>query len=199
MLVEKLQPSVQGFLPLLYLEEDPVGFHLLRFSLFFVVFDGGNDLLELHVAALYKLVGAVYYVTVKPQFLRYLEGVGLAGYSDVQSVGRAESLHVEFHGSVLHALLFDRELLQLVIVGGGSHAGLVALKSLEDGYCESRSFCGIGTCSQLVQEHQRTVACLTYELHCILHVRTEGRKTLLDGLLVPYVAKYFLVNGHPAG
>ena len=199
MFVQKFQPSFKSFFLLLHLQKDPVGLHLLRFGLFLIVFDGRDDFLELHVPSLDELVGAVDYVRIEAQLAGDLKGIGLAGDPDIQFICRAQSLHVEFHGGVLNAFFFYCKFLELVVVGGCHHAGLVGLQSLQDGYGQRRAFRGVRACSQLVQKHQRTVARLSDEFHRVLHVRTEGGKALLYGLFVTDIAEYLFVYRHAAG
>ena len=68
-----------------------------------VVFRIGDHILKAHLIVRQRFAGGVDQFLRQAQLARNLKGVGLAGHADGQAVGRAQGLHVEFHGGVFHA------------------------------------------------------------------------------------------------
>ena len=82
------------------------------------------------------------------------KGVGLAGDSDQQPVGRAESLHVELAGGVFHPHGGHGKGFQLRIVGGGGGFRPQCPDVLDDGDGQCRALNGVCTGTQFVKENQ---------------------------------------------
>ena len=82
------------------------------------------------------------------------KGIGLAGDADQQPISRAEGLHIELAGGVLHSRRGHGKGFQLCVVGGGGSSGPQCPDVLNDGNGQRRTLHRVGTGSQLVEQDQ---------------------------------------------
>ena len=157
-----------------------------------------QHVLESYVLLLQELPCPIDDLRGEAQTAADLEGIGLAGDADIESVGGTEPIHIEFHGGVLHPIPGQGEGLDLAVVSGGHGPAALGLEPLQDGLGESRALQGVRARAQLVKKDQRVLVRLLDDGHQVGHMGAEGGQALLDGLLVADVRKDLIEDGYLA-
>jgi hypothetical protein len=76
------------------------------------------------------------------------------------------------------------EDLEVAVVRGGHGRAAHLQQALQDGLGQRRALRRVGAGGQLVQQHQAVALHSAQDVDDVPHVRAEGRKGLLDALLV---------------
>ena len=149
----------------------------------------GKDAVQPLVVVGHMAAGGVDDVGGDAQLGTDQKGVGLARHADTELIGGHQRFYVEFAAGVDHAGRFQRIDLHLGIVGGRHQQAALAAQLLQNADRQRRALGGIGAGAQLVQQHQRTAAGDLQNMTDALHMTGEGRKALLNALLVADVHK----------
>jgi len=120
------------------------------------------------------------------------ESVGLARYAHTQLIGWAQGLQIKLAAGIDHALCFQCKDLQLCIVGGRHQQNATASQLLNDGNCQRGTLGGVGTGTQLVQQHKGVRHGQFQNTSDFFHVAGEGGKALLNALLIADVYQKFI-------
>ena len=120
------------------------------------------------------------------------EGVGFARHAHAELIGRAQRLQIKLAAGVDDSLCLESEHLQLCVVSGRHQKHAAAAQFFDDRNRQRRALCRVGTCTQLVQKHQRAGHGKLEDAGDLLHMTREGRQTLLDALLIADVHKKFI-------
>ena len=120
------------------------------------------------------LLGSLNDATGDAQLFADQESVGLARYAHTQLIGWAQGLQIKLAAGIDHALCFQCKDLQLCIVGGRHQQNATAAQLLNDGNCQRGALGGIGTGTQLVQQHKGVRHGKLQNAGDLFHVAGEG-------------------------
>ena len=120
------------------------------------------------------LLGSLNDATGDAQLFADQESVGLARYAHTQLIGWAQGLQIKLAAGVDHALSLQRKNLQFRIVGGRHQQYTTAAQLLNDGNCQRGALGGIGTGTQLVQQHKGVRHSQFQNTGDLFHVAGEG-------------------------
>ena len=159
-----------------------------------MVFGVCNDVFKPHLIAREPLVRILNQRLRKAQLAGHFKCVRFARHADRQPIGRPQRFNVEFHRRVFHALRAERIGLQLAVMRGREGVDPALQERIENRHRQRRALSRVGARAELVEQHQRARRDLIQNAHDVRHVRGEGRKRLLDRLLVADVGKYLVKN-----
>ena len=120
------------------------------------------------------------------------ECVGFARYAHTQLIGGTQGLQIKLATGVDHTLSLQCKNLQFRIVGGRHQQHTTAAQLLNDGNCQRGALGGIGTGTQLVQQHKGVRHSQFQNTGDFFHVAGEGGKALLNALFVADIHQKFI-------
>ena len=164
----------------------------LAFRHLTVIFRVGDNVLKAHGVAGQQLLRVVNEVFRQTQTAADFKGVGLARHADGQAVGRAQRLHIELDGSVLHALGGQCECLQFAVMRRRQRPHTDVQQALQNRLRQRRALGRVSARAQFVEQHQIIRRHLVHDGHNRRHMPGEGGQALLDGLLVANIGEHLL-------
>ena len=120
------------------------------------------------------------------------ECIGFARYAHAQLIGGAQGLQIKLTTGVDHALSLQRKDLQFRIVGGSHQQHTTAAQLLNDCNCQRGTFGGVGTGTQLVQQHKGVRHGQFQNAGDFFHVAGEGGQALLNALFIADIYQKFI-------
>ena len=127
---------------------------------------------------------------IQSQPLRDVDARRRSRHADLQFVSRLQRGFVESDRGVHHARRIRAEDFQRGVVRGDYRDASDPPEMLGDGDRQCRAFFGIGGRAQFVQQHQRVCRRGARDEVDVGDVSGEGRKILLDGLVVADIGQH---------
>jgi len=134
---------------------------------------------------------------VEPQAVCDRQRVGAPRQTDYQFVGWTECVQVEFEAGVGDAFGGMGVRFQLGVMRGDNGRDSLFEHVVEYGARQSGTFLGVGASAELVQEDKRTVVGTLEDPRQLGDMPGEGRKRLLNGLLIADVSKNIPKDADP--
>ena len=147
---------------------------LAFFQLKFQIIQLPQNCIQTFILGRQMLLGSLNDATRDAQLFADQESVGLARYAHTQLIGWAQGLQIKLAAGIDHALCFQCKDLQLCIVGGRHQQNATASQFLNDGNCQRGALGGIGTGTQLVQQHKGVRHGKLQNAGDLFHVAGEG-------------------------
>ena len=131
---------------------------------------------------------------VQAQALRDVEACGRARHADFQFIRRLQRGFVESNRGIHHSRSVCAVYLERSVVGGDYRDAPDPAEMVRDGDRQRRSFFGVGGRAEFVQEYERSRCRGAGDEIDVGDVRREGRKILLDRLVVANIGKHRIEN-----
>ena len=138
------------------------------------------------------LLGSLNNTAGDAQLFADQECVGFARYAHAQLIGGTQRFQIKLAAGVDHTLSLQCKNLQFCIVGGRHQQHTTAAQLLNDGNCQRGTLGGIGTGTQLVQQHKGVRHGKLQNTGDFFHVAGEGRQALLNALFIADIYQKFI-------